>query len=80
MLFNKFGNLDSSSGGIDDRLYVLKYNAMKYSSDHEAFAKQLSEDLDLLISTKRRPIKTLKKRVVLSEQPDMIAVIASKLK
>ena len=30
VLFDYFGDMDSTLGGIDDRLFILKYNAMRY--------------------------------------------------
>ena len=32
VLFNHFGDLDSSLGGISEDLYILKYNAMRYTN------------------------------------------------
>jgi len=32
VLFDHFGDLDSSLGGISDSLYILKYNAMRYQN------------------------------------------------
>lgn len=53
ILYEHFGNLDSSHGGTDDRLFVLKYNAMRYSSDHFEFCRQFRDDLDQIVT----PIK-----------------------
>ena len=30
VLFDYFGDMDSSFGGINDKVYILKYNAMRY--------------------------------------------------
>lgn len=49
-MYEHFGNLDSSHGGTDDRLFVLKYNAMRYSSDHFEFCRQFRDDLDQIVT------------------------------
>lgn len=65
VLFDVFGDLDSSLGGISEELYILKYNAMRYGNAVQ-FAQSLSQDLAQLIDFEYRrgvkPIKTLRKR------------------
>lgn len=41
VLFNYFGDMDSSLGGISDDLYILKYNGMRYANSLQ-FAQSLS--------------------------------------
>jgi hypothetical protein len=62
-LFEKFGYLDSAFGGTDERLFILKYNAMRYNSDHSHFLRVLKDDLvQLGCSTQKKPIKLLKRK------------------
>ena len=55
--------MDSSLGGVNDSLFVLKYNGMRYEKPMQ-FATCLSQDLEMLIDFewKRRskPIRMLK--------------------
>ena len=62
VLFDYFGDMDSTLGGIDDRLYILKYNAMRYEKPQQ-FAQVLNTDLDALVNKglkRLKPIKLLK--------------------
>lgn len=63
MLFNHFGDVDASLGGISEDLYILKYNAMRYTNSLQ-FALSLQRDLSQLIDFefRRGPklIKTLR--------------------
>ena len=63
VLFDYYGDMDSSQGGIDDRVYILKYNAMRYERPVQ-FAESLNMDLDQLINkglkSRIKPIKLLK--------------------
>ena len=63
VLFDHFGDLDSSLGGIADELYILKYNGMRYENSQQ-FAQTLSQDLARLIDfefkRKTNLIKTLR--------------------
>ena len=35
VLFDYFGDMDSSLGGICDDLYILKYNGMRYTNSYQ---------------------------------------------
>ena len=63
VLFDYYGDMDSSLGGVNESIFVLKYNAMRYEKPMQ-FATCLSQDLEYLIDYewKRRskPIKMLK--------------------
>ena len=63
VLFDYFGDMDSSLGGVNDSLYVLKYNGMRYEKPMQ-FASCLSEDLEHLIDfewrRRSKPIRILK--------------------
>lgn len=53
-------------GGTDDRLWVLKYNAMRFNSDHTQFLRSLRCDVEQIwqqeLGTKKvKPIKSLRK-------------------
>jgi len=65
VLFDYFGDLDSSVGGISEDLYILKYNGMRYSNALQ-FAQTLSQDLARLIdfefSKGPKLIKTLRQK------------------
>ena len=70
MLFDYFGDMDSSPGGVHDSLFVLKYNGMRYEKPIQ-FVTNLSQDLEYLIDFEWRrhskPIKFLKKSNVSSQ-------------
>lgn len=55
--------MDSSLGGVNDSLYILKYNGMRYERPIQ-FATSLSQDLEYLIDSEWRrhskPIRMLK--------------------
>lgn len=60
VLFDYFGEMDSSLGGISDELYILKYNAMRYTNSLQ-FAQSLSQDLAQLTDFEfRRGTKLIK--------------------
>ena len=47
-MFDYYGDQDASLGGVQDDLYILKYNAMRYSNSLQ-FAQSLQRDLTQLI-------------------------------
>ena len=53
VLFNHFGDLDSSLGGTSEDLYILKYNAMRFKNSAH-FAQTLQKDLKQLIEVEFR--------------------------
>ena len=60
VLFDYFGDMDSSFGGIHEDLFVLKYNAMRYTTPVH-FVESLLTDLNSLTakSIRRNFIKSL---------------------
>jgi Cdc6-like AAA superfamily ATPase len=60
VLFDYFGDLDSSFGGINDNLFILKYNGMRYATPNH-FVESLLADLNILTakSNRRNFIKSL---------------------
>ena len=50
-LSESFGDREGHIGGIDERLYILKYNAYRYEKP-ASFAAQLVTDLSKLVTSK----------------------------
>jgi len=57
VLFDYFGDMDSSFGGTSDQTFVLKYNGMRFSTPFH-FVESLLADL-LTVLHAERPRKTL---------------------
>ena len=53
MLFDYFGDLDSSFGGINDDVFILKYNGMRYATPNH-FVESLLADIKILTAKKTR--------------------------
>ena len=56
VLFDYFGDMDSSIGGTSETLFILKYNGMRFSSPFQ-FVESLLADLNTLV-TMQKPRKT----------------------
>ena len=60
VLFENFGMLDSSMGGTDETVWVLKYNAMRFNSDHSQFLRSLTQDIELIWQQEQGSMKRAK--------------------
>ena len=57
--------MDSSMGGISEDVFILKYNAMRYTSAYsfaQVFSKDLSKLIEYELRRKTKLIKTLRNK------------------